>query len=1103
MIRQYAVASVAVGLFLVTLPACELRSYELQTDGGGAQTGGNGGGGNTNPFLQDASGTGGSGTTDGGAGNGPTVPDGSVLQPDGRICKIENEVCDGMDNDCDGVIDNGIDLTVDPGNCGACGTVCVVERAFPACVAGKCAVGDCLPGWFNVDGKPENGCECLKTNGGVELCDGSDNDCDGQTDEDFNLTSDPANCGTCGRTCNFPYAATTCTNSMCAMGACEAGRIDQNGRSDDGCEYDCTPSNAGVEICDGVDNDCDGGIDNNPIDQGAACGPDVVNTGVCARGIMTCTSGTLVCLGAIQPGIEVCDGRDNNCDGLTDEGFDKLNDIRYCGSCERCAFDNAVPRCNAGACQIEVCTPGWVNLDMMPGDGCEYSCTFRGQDICNGVDDDCDGETDEGINKATDPRNCGECGRICSYANAAGLCTAGACAIGGCNANFYDIDRNAATGCEYFCVNSGAEVCDGVDNNCNGQVDEGFSTSADINNCGQCGRKCQFNNAGAMCSSGQCQMGGCMAGFTDANNNAADGCEYQCATSNGGVEICDGKDNDCDGVIDETDPHLNKNCFPAGATGCDPVAGTCKGICQLGKFSCLGGQLACQNSQTGRAETCDNIDNDCDGVTDNGFNKATDPRFCGGCSTACTYTNAIALCENSQCKRGPCLTGWTDRDGNPANGCEYNCTTSGPEVCDGKDNDCDGLTDAADSDLLRPNNFCVQFGACAGASPQCQSPSVGQIPDWICNYGADVQLSASNQIIGQESWCDGKDNDCDGAIDEFVPNLGTNCSDDGVGACRRTGTIACAAGNKTAPAACVYTAAATTPANEICDGKDNDCDGVTDEAWDNPTGLTQCSGATCLGVRDATVQVNVSGAPYYIYQYEASRADALAADAGALASRACSKVSALPWTSVTYTEAQAACAAAGMRLCRTNRTNCTDSAITTDEWGTACGYSRVGSETYPYGTTYQAATCNGLGSWTPTSSAALLAAGARTLCKTADLNTDAGEQASFDMSGNASEWTEDCAGTLSDNRRIYTIRGGDYSSDFYNGLTSLRCNFTAVSVPENYKHPSTGFRCCSTCAPGLSECAGACVNFANNSSHCGACGTVCAGGTTCQNGRCR
>ncbi len=51
--------------------------------------------------------------------------------------------------------------------------------------------------------------------------------------------------------------------------------------------------------------------------------------------------------------------------------------------------------------------------------------------------------------------------------------------------------------------------------------------------------------------------------------------------------------------------------------------------------------------------------------------------------------------------------------------------------------------------------------------------------------------------------------------------------------------------------------------------------------------------------------------------------------------------------------------------------------------------------------------------------------------------------------------------------------------------------------------PSTGFRCCSTCAPGLSECGGACVNFSSNSSHCGACGTVCAGGTTCQNGRCR
>jgi hypothetical protein len=41
---------------------------------------------------------------------------------------------------------------------------------------------------------------------------------------------------------------------------------------------------------------------------------------------------------------------------------------------------------------------------------------------------------------------------------------------------------------------------------------------------------------------------------------------------------------------------------------------------------------------------------------------------------------------------GPCQTGWANADGNPNNGCEYACTPDGPEICDGKDNDCNGLT---------------------------------------------------------------------------------------------------------------------------------------------------------------------------------------------------------------------------------------------------------------------------------------------------------------------------------------------------------------------------------------------------------------------------
>ena len=1100
-------ARATLGLVVATtaLVGCEVRTFDLNGDAGNRFNLSDTSGG-FNPLYGGASGGGGGGNTQN--PDAQAVPDGSVVQADGRICRVEKEVCDGVDNDCDGVADNGIDTTKDPANCGACGRVCVVTHSLPACVQSACAVGECLPGWFDVDGRGDNGCECLRSNGGVELCDGADNDCDGKVDEDFLFTSDLDNCGVCGKTCDFPNAQASCTEGLCKMGACSVGRIDLNKKAEDGCEYDCTVSNGRVEICDGADNDCDGGIDNNATDQGAACGPDVVNTGVCQRGTMTCTSGRLVCIGATAPGIEVCDGRDNNCDGGTDEGFDKQSDIRYCGNCEPCSFRNGVPRCLTGMCQLQICSPGFVDLNVTQGDGCEYQCTFRGQDACNGADDDCDGQTDEGIDKTADPRNCGACGTVCSYANAVGACTGSLCGLKTCNMNFYDLDGNAATGCEYFCVNSGAETCDGIDNDCDGQVDEGFAVATDANNCGQCGRKCQFANAGAMCAAGQCQMGTCSAGYTNANNSSQDGCEYQCVLSNGGNEICDGKDNDCDGQIDESDPAAGGNCYPTATVGCDPAAGTCAGLCVLGKSKCLGGQLVCQNFVTPRPETCDNVDNNCDGVTDDGFDKTSNPRFCGSCGTNCAYDNAVALCSSSQCALGPCKTGWVNQDGNAGNGCEYNCSATGPEVCDGKDNDCDKLTDEADPDLLRPANFCLQLGECGnipgGAKPQCTAPGAGQDPDWICGYNAAVQQGASNEIVGQESWCDNKDNDCDGATDEFVTTKGNTCSDSGVGACQRTGTIACEPADKNAPASCQYAAVAPGPSNESCDGIDNDCDGNTDEAWDNPAGLTTCAGSNCAGVRDAVVNVNVGGKNYYVYQYEASRQDGKSTDAGVLAGRACSKLSSLPWTSVTYSEAQTACSSAGMRLCRTNRTACTvGAAITTDEWGFACEYSRTGTETYPYGTTYQGARCNGLESWTVAADATTVASGSKASCKTADLDSGSGEQAAFDMSGNVSEWTEDCAGQLADLRKIHTLRGGDSASDYYNGLSSLRCNFTIVGVPENYKHPTTGFRCCSICAPGLAECNGACVNFASNAANCGACGKTCLGSESCVNGRCK
>ena len=104
------------------------------------------------------------------------------------------------------------------------------------------------------------------------------------------------------------------------------------------------------------------------------------------------------------------------------------------------------------------------------------------------------------------------------------------------------------------------------------------------------------------------------------------------------------------------------------------------------------------------------------------------------------------------------------------------------EICgDKKDNDCDGKTDMLDNDCT----FC-----------------------------------ASNREV-----CDGKDNDCDGKIDEEF-GVGTRC-EVGAGECKRSGVYVC--GDYYGDLTSICNASLVTPIQEICDGKDNDCDGSKDE----------------------------------------------------------------------------------------------------------------------------------------------------------------------------------------------------------------------------------------------------------------------------------